>query len=156
MRRPIKRKNIVVADQKYGSEKVSRLMNYVMWSGKKTVAQTIVYDAFELIKEKTGNQDPLEVFDLAMKNAAPTMEVRSRRVGGSNYQIPREVRPDRRTILALRWIVGEARGKKGTKMAERLAEEIVLASKNEGNAVKKKEDTHKMADANKAFAHLAW
>ena len=156
MRRPIKKPNVVIADSKYDSVKVSRLMNYVMHSGKKTIAQKIVYDAFELIKEKTGNADPLEVFDLAMKNTSPLMEVRSRRVGGSNYQIPREVRPDRRAILSLRWIVAEARGKKGSNMALRLADEIILASKNEGNAVKKKDDTHKMAEANKAFAHFAW
>jgi small subunit ribosomal protein S7 len=127
-----------------------------MDSGKKTVATSIVYDAFEIIKEKEKVENPLEIFDTAMKNAAPSVEVRSRRVGGANYQVPREVRPERRTYLGMSWIKDAAKSGKGRPMAERLADEIILASKNEGAAVTKKENTHKMAEANKAFAHFAW
>jgi len=145
-----------IADATYNSEKVSRLINYVMLDGKKTVAQKIVYGAFDIIKEKTKNPNPLEIFDLALKNAGPTMEVRSRRIGGANYQVPREVRPERRLQLALRWIIDSSRGIKGKPMAQCLADELIAASNNDGNAVKKKENTHKMADANKAFAHFSW
>ena len=127
-----------------------------MWSGKKETSRKIVYQAFDVIKEKTGNPNPLEVFDLAMKNAGPLTEVRSKRIGGANYQVPREVRPERRLALAMRWIRDAARSKKGSPMHIKLADELIAASKNEGVAIKKKEDTHKMADANKAFAHFAW
>jgi len=156
MRRPIKRKNKVSADSLYNSERIARFVNYVMWSGKKETARTIVYASLETIKEKTSNPNPLEVFDAAIKNASPHMEVRSRRIGGANYQVPVEVRPDRRLQLAMRWIRDAARTRKGVKMHVALAEELIAASNNEGSAVKKKEDTHRMADANKAFAHFAW
>ena len=127
-----------------------------MESGKKHTATKVVYGAFDQIKEKTKTTDPIEVFDMALKNTGPLMEVRSRRVGGANYQIPREVRPERRQALSMKWIIEAARAKKGSPMAVRLADEIIAASKNEGEAVKKRENTHKMAEANKAFAHFAW
>jgi small subunit ribosomal protein S7 len=156
MRRRIKNKNILKAESVYESVKVSKLINYVMDSGKKTVARKVVYDCFNEIKEKAKTENPLEVFETALKNTAPAMEVRSRRVGGANYQVPREVRPERQRSLSMKWIVEAARSKKGKPMAEKLAEEIIAASKNEGEAVKKRENTHKMAEANKAFAHFAW
>ena len=136
--------------------KVAKLTNYIMKQGKKTIANKIVHGAFEVIKEKTKTANSLEVFELALKNTAPTMEVRSRRVGGANYQVPVEVRPERRQMLSIRWLVEAAKNKKGKPMAEKLADEIIAASKNEGEAVKKRENTHKMAEANKAFAHFAW
>ena len=126
-----------------------------MLNGKKETARKSVYKAFDIIKEETGNPNPLEVFDTAIKNASPLVEVRSRRIGGANYQVPREVRPERRTALAMRWIINAARGKKGAPIHKKLAEELIAASKNEGAAVKKREDTHKMAEANKAFSHFA-
>lgn len=147
---------MVSADHVYGSEKISKFINYVMERGQKETARGIVYGAFEVIKEKAKVEDPMEVFDTALKNTGPLMEVRSRRVGGANYQIPREVRPERRNYLSMKWIVEAARGKKGAPMASKLADEIMLAAKNEGEAVKKRENTHKMAEANKAFAHFAW
>jgi small subunit ribosomal protein S7 len=156
MRRKVKNRNIVKPDFVYESEKVSKFVNYVMLSGKKRAAEKIVYGALEAIKEKASVKDPLEVLDTALKNTGPLMEVRSRRVGGANYQIPREVRPERRSALSMKWIIEAARGRKGAPMAERLADELILASKNEGEAVKKRDNTHKMADANKAFAHFAW
>lgn len=156
MRKPIKRKNKVVADSVYNSERVARFINYVMLDGKKETARTIVYGAFDIIKEKTKNPNPLEIFDAALKNTSPHMEVRSRRIGGANYQVPVEVRPDRRLQLAMRWILAGARGQKGGKMKMLLADELISASNNEGQAVTKKENVHKMADANKAFAHFAW
>ncbi|HEY1041623.1 MAG TPA: 30S ribosomal protein S7 [Candidatus Paceibacterota bacterium] len=156
MRRPIKRKYPVKPDLNFNSIKVARLINYVMLDGKKSTAERVVYAAFDLVKEKTGNTNPLEVFDLAIKNASPLMEVRSRRVGGANYQVPREVRPERRVQLALRWMLESTRSGKGKPTHERLADEIIQASKGEGSAVRKKENTHKMAEANKAFAHFTW
>lgn len=156
MRRKIKNKNIVGPDFVYNSQKLEKFINYVMWSGKKETSRKIIYQAFDVIKEKTGNPNPLEIFDLAMKNAGPLTEVRSKRIGGANYQVPREVRPERRLALAMRWIRDAARTKKGSPMHIKLAEEIILASKNEGSAIKKRDDTHKMAEANKAFAHFAW
>lgn len=155
MRRKVTNRNIVGPDTQFNSEKVGKFVNYIMWRGQKETARGIVYDAFNIVKEKTGT-DPMEVFDTALKNSGPLTEVRSRRVGGANYQIPREVRPERRSFLAMKWIIEAARGGKGSPMAEKLANEIILASKNEGSAVKKREDTHKMAEANKAFAHFAW
>lgn len=140
----------------YNSQKLSKFINNIMLHGKKETARKSVYKAFEIIKEKTGNPNPLEVFDTAIKNAGPLVEVRSRRIGGANYQVPREVRPERRTALAMRWIIGAARSKKGAPIHEKLAEELILASKNEGIAIKKRDDTHKMAESNKAFAHFAW
>lgn len=156
MRRKVTNRNMVSADHVYNSEKISKFINYVMERGQKETARGIVYGALENIKEKAKVEDPMEVFDTALKNTGPLMEVRSRRVGGANYQIPREVRPERRNYLSMKWIVEAARAKKGSPMAEKLAEEIMLASKNEGEAVKKRENTHKMAEANKAFAHFAW
>ncbi len=156
MRRKVTNRNMVSADHVYNSEKISKFINYVMERGQKETARGIVYGALENIKEKAKVEDPMEVFDTALKNTGPLMEVRSRRVGGANYQIPREVRPERRNYLSMKWIVEAARSKKGSPMATKLAEEIMLAAKNEGEAVKKRENTHKMAEANKAFAHFAW
>lgn len=156
MRRKVKNRNKVNPDFVYNSPKLEKFINYMMVAGKKETARKIVYGSFEVIKEKTGNPNPLEVFDLAMKNAGPLTEVRSKRIGGANYQVPREVRAERRLALAMRWIRDAARAKKGSPMHIKLADELIAASKNEGSAVKKKDDTHKMADANKAFAHFAW
>ncbi|MFA6515198.1 MAG: 30S ribosomal protein S7 [Candidatus Paceibacterota bacterium] len=156
MRRKIKNRNIVDPDIMYNSQKLAKFINNIMLHGKKETARKSVYKAFEIIKEKTGNPNPLEIFDTAIKNAGPMVEVRSRRIGGANYQVPREVRPERRTALAMRWIIGAARSKKGAPIHVKLAEELILASKNEGIAIKKRDDTHKMAESNKAFAHFAW
>jgi small subunit ribosomal protein S7 len=156
MRRKIKNRNIVEPDFIYNSQKLEEFINYIMWSGKKENARKVMYQAFDIIKEKTGNPNPLEIFDLAIKNAGPLMEVRSKRIGGANYQVPIEVRPERRLALAMRWIREAARGGEGRPMHLKLADELIAASKNEGSAIKKKEDTHKMAEANKAFAHFAW
>ena len=156
MRRKVKTRKNTEPDFLYNSEKLEKFIHYVMWSGKKEIARKIVYGALSEIKEKTGNPNPLEIFDLAIKNAGPLTEVRSKRIGGANYQVPREVRPERRLMLAMRWIRDAARAKKGQPMHLKLAEELIAASKNEGTAVKKKEDTHKMAESNKAFAHFAW
>ncbi len=155
MRRPVKNRNIVGPDLKYSSTKVEKLINTVMWDGEKATARTVVYAAFDIIKEKT-KREPLEIFEEALRNVGPAMEVRSRRVGGANYQVPREVRPERKMALAFRWILLAARGAKGKPMAQKLAAEIMAAANNEGSAVKKREDTHKMAESNKAFAHFAW
>ncbi len=157
MRRPIKKRPVVSPDIVYGQVDVERLINYVMIRGQKETARKIVYGAFEIIKnDKEAGDDPIEVFNTALRNAGPMMEVRSRRVGGANYQVPREVRPERRLSLGLRWIIAAARKQKGVPMAKSLANELMLAAKEEGDAVKKKEDTHKMAEANRAFAHFAW
>ncbi len=156
MRRPVKNRNIRKPDLKYQSLEVSTLVNYVMFSGKKTIAEMVVYDALEEIKRALKVEDPMETYKNALRNAGPLMEIRSRRVGGANYQVPREVRPERRTFLALRWIIGAARAKGGAPMSKRLADEIIAASKGEGEAIKKRENVHKMAEANKAFAHFAW
>lgn len=141
-------------DVVHGRVEIGRLVNYVMKDGKKSTAEKLVYGAFDKVKEIT-KEDPLVVFDRAMENVMPLLEVASKRVGGANYQVPREVRPERRFVLALRWIIGAARAKKGKGMADKLAEEIVAASKNEGSAIKKKLDMHRMAEANRAFAHFA-
>ena len=148
-------KRDVLPDPMYGSKVVSKLINNLMIDGKKGKAQTIVYDAFAMVAEKTG-EDALEVFNKAMDNIMPVLEVKARRVGGANYQVPIEVRPDRRQTLGLRWLVNytRARGEKG--MVEKLAKEIMDAANNTGASVKKKEDTHKMAEANKAYAHYRW
>ena len=157
MRRPIKKRPQVVPDVRYKSVEVERLINYIMLNGQKETARKIVYGAFKLIQDaKDGGGEPLEVFNTALRNAGPQMEVRSRRVGGANYQVPREVRPERRTALGLRWIINSARNQKGIPMHKALASELMLAAKEEGAAVKKKEDTHRMAEANRAFAHFAW
>jgi small subunit ribosomal protein S7 len=156
MRRKLKAKPKILPDSTYQSEKVAKFTNYVMLEGKKSTARAVVYRALEEIKDKEKTDNPVEIFEMALKNTGPTMEVRSRRVGGANYQIPREVRPERRQFLSMKWIINSARAKKGKPMHEKLAEEIIAASKNEGEAVKKRENTHKMAEANKAFAHFAW
>lgn len=145
----------VEPDPKYNSELVARFINRLMQRGKKSVAARIMYDAFDIIEERT-RRNPLEVFHQAMDNATPALEVRSRRVGGATYQIPVEVRPERRTSLAIRWLIQSAQGRKGRPMAERLADELMDASRNTGTTVKKKDDTHKMAEANRAFAHYRW
>jgi small subunit ribosomal protein S7 len=156
MRRPVKNRNIVKPDIKFDSLTLEKFINSIMQSGKKNTARAIVYGALDIVKEKEGVENPLTVFDEAIKNAGPLVEVRSRRIGGANYQVPREVRTERRTALAMRWIIEATRGRKGTKTALALADELMLAAKGEGNAVKKKKDTHKMAESNKAFAHFAW
>ncbi len=156
MRRKVKNRNIPGPDLIYKSAKVSKLTNYIMEPGKKNTARTIVYGAFDIIKGKNKDVEPLEILELAIKNAGPLMEIRSRRVGGANYQVPREVRPERRLYLAMHWIIGAAKAKKGRPMHERLADELLAASKGEGDAVKKRDNVHKMAEANKAFAHFAW
>ncbi|KRO27484.1 30S ribosomal protein S7 [Lactiplantibacillus fabifermentans DSM 21115] len=139
----------------YDSKLVTRLINHLMLDGKRGTASTILYDAFDQIKEQTGNE-PLEVFEEAMKNVMPVLEVKARRVGGSNYQVPIEVRPDRKTTLGLRWIVQYARLRGEHTMSDRLAREIMDAANNTGASVKKREDTHRMAEANRAFAHYRW
>jgi len=156
MRRKLNIKRDLRADSVYDSLKVSKFINYVMESGKKNIARGIVHDCLNSIKEKAKVENPIEVFEMALKNTAPQMEVRSRRVGGANYQVPREVRPERKQALSMKWLVEAARSKKGKPIAEKLADEIIAASKNEGEAVKKREDVHKMAESNKAFAHFAW
>jgi small subunit ribosomal protein S7 len=154
MRRPLKKQRTWKPDLSYGSETITRFINAVMWDGKKDTARAVVYDALAKIKE--GGADPLETFDTAIRNVSPLMEVRSRRVGGANYQVPREVPTARRLALSFRWIITAARNKKGRPMAEKLADEILAAAKGEGDAIKKKDEMHRMAEANKAFAHFAW
>ena len=153
MRRPVKNRKQPGPDEVYGSVKVSKLINYVMECGKKDTASKIVYKVMEELKK---DGDPVALLEAALENAAPSVEVRSRRVGGANYQVPREVRPERRLALGLRWIVEAAEGTKGKPMNETLLNELRAAIKNEGVAVTKKETTHRMAEANKAFAHFAW
>ena len=145
----------VLADPLYNSKLVTRLINNIMYDGKKGVAQKIVYDAFEIVREKTG-KDPLDAFEQAMDNIMPALEVKARRVGGATYQVPIEVRPERRETLGLRWLTTYARNRSEKTMRERLAGEITDATNGLGSAVKKKEDTHKMAEANRAFAHYRW
>ena len=155
MRRKTKIKKINNLDPLYSNPLVGKFINYIMRRGKKSVAQKVVYKSFDIIKEKTkGN--PIELFDKAIKNISPSLEVKSRRVGGANYQVPQPVRPDRKIQLAFRWIINAAKAKKGKSMAEKLAEELMLAVNNEGAAIKKKLDTHRMAEANRAFAHFSW
>jgi small subunit ribosomal protein S7 len=150
-----KNKNVLLPDYLYNDLVVAKFINKVMKEGKKTIAQKIVYRAFDLIKTKT-KKEPLEIFLHAIENAAPLLELKPKRVGGATYQIPREVRGERRNALAMRWIIKSAKSKKGKPMKEKLAEELMLAANNEGAAVKKKEDTHRMAEANRAFAHFSW
>lgn len=154
MRRKKIYKKHYTPDVKYNRIDVGRLINYVMRNGKKSIAEKIVYTAFDKINKET-KEDPLKVFEKAVENAAPLLEVRSKRVGGANYQVPYEVKPDRRFVLAIRWIIEAARSRKGKPMAQKLAEEILAAYRGEGAAVKKKQDTHRMAEANRAFAHFA-
>lgn len=147
-------KRKIKPDQKHNNLQVAKFVNYLMKKGKKTVAQTVLYDTFDIISKNT-SQDPLDVFSTAIKNVSPLLEIRSKRVGGANYQIPYPVKGDRKFALACRWILAAVKDKKGRKMAEKLAEELIAASKNEGTSVKKKEDVQRMAEANKAFAHFA-
>jgi len=153
MRRPVKHKTHVEPDLKYSSLLVAKFINKIMYSGKKAIATKIVYGALERAEKKL-NKPAMEVLDHA--NAAPQMELKSRRIGGANYQVPIEVRPERKTTLAIRWIVDSVRGQKGKATEEKLAEELMNAFNNTGGAVKKKTDVHRMAEANKAFAHFAW
>jgi len=148
-------KRDVLPDPVYNSKLVTKLINSIMLDGKKGVAQKIVYDAFDIIKEKTG-KNPAEAFEAAMENVMPVLEVKSRRVGGSNYQVPMDVRPERRQTLGLRWITAYSRSRGEKTMKERLAAEIMDAMNGTGNSVKKRDDVHKMAEANKAFAHFRW
>ena len=150
-------KREVLPDPKFGDVVLSRFMNVLMYDGKKSTAEGIVYGAMDTLKRRGGPQaDPLRVFHEAMDNVKPAVEVRSRRVGGATYQVPVEVRPDRRTALAMRWLISFSRDRGEKSMAEKLAGEVLAASRGEGNAIKKKEDTHRMAEANKAFAHYRW
>ena len=155
MRKRRAEKREVLADPIYNSKIVTKLINQIMLDGKKGTAQTILYDAFNIVKDKTG-KDPMEVFDAAFQNIKPALEIRSRRIGGGNYQVPVEVRPERQQALALRWLVQYAKTRNGKGMAENLAAEIIDAAEGTGGAVKKREDTHKMAEANKAYAHYRW
>jgi len=157
MARKRKTKREILPDPVYSNVLVAKLINQVMRKGKKSMARKIVYGAFDMIKEKT-KKDPLEVFEQALQNASPLLEVKPKRVGGATYQVPREVRGERKITLAMRWIITAAKSKKGKggPMREKLVEELMLAAKNEGSAIKKKEDTHRMAEANRAFAHFSW
>ncbi len=155
MRRPVKKKIVTEPDVKYSSILVSKFINKIMQGGKKSIARRVVYSALE-IAEKQVKKPAMEIFEKVIDNVTPTVELRSRRVGGANYQIPVEVRPDRRTALAIRWIVGAARSQKGKPIANKLAEEFINAFNNTGGAIKKRQDVQRMADANKAFAHFAW
>jgi small subunit ribosomal protein S7 len=154
-RRKVVSKRPVLPDPKYGDVLITRCVNVIMRRGKKSLAQRVVYDALEVLRERT-DEEPLQVFRRAVDNVKPVLEVRSRRVGGSTYQIPVDVNPDRRIALSMRWIVGSARARGERGMTRRLAAELLDAYNNTGNAVKKKEDTHRMAEANKAFAHYRW
>jgi len=151
--RPARRE--VTPDVRYGSEVLGSFVNKIMRRGKKNTARTLVYGAFAIIAERT-NREPLDVFEQAMRNVGPMIEVKPRRVGGATYQIPVEVAPDRRTSLAMRWLLQAARTRPGKTFADRLAGELMDAAQNTGNAIKRREDTHRMADANKAFAHFRW
>lgn len=154
-RRKVVSKRPVLPDPKYGDALITRCVNVIMREGKKNLAQRVVYGALDIIRERT-DEDPLQVFKRAVDNVKPVLEVRSRRVGGSTYQIPVDVNPDRRIALSMRWIAGSARARGERGMVRRLAAELLDAYNNTGNAVKKKEDTHRMAEANKAFAHYRW
>jgi len=155
MRKRQAEKREVLADPIYSSKVVTKLINGIMLDGKKGIAQKILYDAFEIVKNETG-KEPMEVFNQALENIKPALEIKSRRIGGSNYPVPMEVRPDRAQTLGLRWLVQYAKSRSGKGMAENLAAEIMDAANGIGGAVKKREDTHKMAEANKAFAHYRW
>lgn len=154
-RRRVAEKREMLPDPKYNSKVVSKFVTIIMESGRKSTAENICYGAFDIIKEKTGN-DPLKVFKTALENVKPLLEVKPRRVGGATYQVPVEIRPQRRMALAFRWIINYSRGRGEKTMRERLAGELLDAFNNTGSSIKKKEDTHKMADANKAFAHYRW
>ena len=155
MGRKKKIKKNIQPDPVYNNVTVAKFINQVMRRGKKTIARKIVYGAFSIIKEKT-KKEPLEVFEQALRNASPLLEVKSKRIGGATYQVPREVKRERRVTLAMRWLIKATKSRKGKPTREKLAEELIEASENRGAAVKKKEDTHRMAEANRAFAHFAW
>ena len=148
-------KREVLPDPKFGNKTLAKFMNHVMVDGKKSVAEKIVYGALDVVTERSG-KDALETFEAALENIAPLVEVKSRRVGGATYQVPVEVRPERAQALAIRWLIGAARGRAETTMSARLSGELMDAANNRGNAVKKREDTHRMADANRAFSHYRW
>jgi len=154
-------KHVPLPDPKFGSVKFAKFINYMMERGKKSVSQKIFYAALDIVKEKSKNipdaadKDAREIFDIALKNVAPIMEIKGRRIGGSNYQVPMEVQEPRRTALGMKWMIAAARGRKGAPMAQKLAQEIVDAFQKQGTAIKKREDVHRMAEANKAFAHFA-
>lgn len=152
-RRPLKRE--VLPDPKFGSKLVTKFVNCMMYDGKKGVSERAFYDAMDVLKEKTG-KEPLDVFEKALENVKPVVEVKSRRVGGATYQVPIEIRPERRQALAIRWLINNSRSRNEKKMNERLASELMDAFNNTGSSIKKKEDTHRMAEANKAFAHYKW
>jgi len=149
------KKHLIAPDPVYNNQVVAKFINQVMRRGKKIAARKVVYGAFDIIKEKT-KKDPIEIFEQALKNASPLLEVKSKRVGGATYQVPVEVKGERKLALAFRWIIGSAKTKKGKPMAQKLAQELQDAANNTGSAVKKKIDTHRMAEANRAFAHFAW
>jgi len=155
MRRNRPKRREILPDRKYGNLVIAKFINNIMHKGKRSVAESVVYDAFDMIADKTG-QDPVAVFNKAMNNVRPTLKVKSRRVGGSTYQVPVEVKQSERDALAMRWIISYSRGRKGRSMSQRLAQEFIEDSQGEGASVKKREDTHKMAEANKAFAHYRW
>jgi small subunit ribosomal protein S7 len=155
MRRKIKVKFKLTPDPLYDSLKIEKFTNYLMWKGEKSIARKIVYKTLEEIKNKTKG-DPIAIFEKAIENASPWVAVRSKRVGGATYQVPKEIPINKRLGIAMRWIINAARAKKGKNMVSRLSDELISASKNEGAAIKKREDTHRMAEANKAFAHFAW
>jgi len=154
-RRKKKEKRIILPDPVYNDVTVAKFINQVMCRGKKTIAQKIVYESFDIIKEKT-KKNPLEIFNFALSNVKPSLEVKSKRVGGATYQVPRPVPAFRGETLAMRWLIQVVKSKKGKPMKEKLAEELILASKQEGRAIRKKEETHRMAEANRAFAHFRW
>jgi small subunit ribosomal protein S7 len=147
-------KRVIKPDSKYSSVNISKFINQIMRRGKKSIAQKVVYNCFEIIKEKT-KKDPLEIFDGAIKNVTPEVEVKGRRIGGGNYQIPVAVTGNRRNALAFRWIINAAKARKGVPMSQKLADELIAAYNKEGSAIKKRQDTYKMAEANRAFAHFA-
>ncbi len=154
-RRRVAEKRKILPDSKYNDVTITRFVNKIMLKGKKNTAESIVYGSFDIIKEKTG-KEPLETFKLAMDNVKPAVETKSRRIGGANYQVPIEVRPGRQIALAMRWIIGYAKARPGKTMRDKLAAELMDAANNRGSSIKKKDDTHKMAAANKAFAHYRW
>ena len=156
MRRKIRSKRILRPDRKFNSTRVARFVNYLMYSGDKETARNVFYRTMDKIKEITKAENPIEIFETALKNVEPSMEIRSRRVGGANYQVPVGVRAKRKEEYSMKWIIQAVRTKKGRPMHEKLADEIIAASKNEGDAISKRENVHKMAEANKAFAHFAW
>ncbi|MEM7017318.1 MAG: 30S ribosomal protein S7 [Pseudomonadota bacterium] len=155
-RRRVPEKRVILPDPKFGNETVAKFINMLMERGKKSVAERIVYGALDRVAEKKQDEEPLEIFEKVLENLRPTLEVKSRRVGGSNYQVPIEVRPVRRTALAMRWLVDSARKRSEKSMDHRLANEMLDAYENKGTAIKKREDVHRMAEANRAFAHFRW